>query len=595
MNSLRIGRFAALVLSAAAVSGAEENPVSAERAYVNGQVFTSDRAGTVTQAIAIRGGRIVYVGSDDGVKAYIGPETTKVDLKGRTLLPGLIDAHMHPLGAGSQLLKCSLNYESLTVVEFQKRVQTCVDQAPPGGPDDWLEIVGWFQESMRPSGVKTSRATLDALKTTRPILVRSTFGHTVLANTRALALAKMTKATPDPIGGKIWRDASGEPTGLLEDSAFTVFDSLVPKPTVEQDVQAASAALKAMNQQGVTSFLDAWARPDAMTAFSILRKTGRLTARAHFAPPIEPEENKEISAAVDRIVSFRKSFDEGPIGTEPGITIRNCKLFLDGVISAPAFTGAMLEPYRRNAGTAQHPRWVAGTSRGPDVYFSPRDLSKILIELGRAGIDPHLHADGDGAVRAALDAIESLRKTLPDSDIRPAIAHDEIVALEDFPRFKALDVTAVLSFQWGKPAGDTLGVTDYFGPQRMKLLEPYGRLAQAGARISYGSDWPVDALDEWFALKVGVTRTNSPDVPDEYRGRLGDDPGLSRDQVLRAITINAAYQLHQDDQIGSLEVGKLADLIVLDRNFTKIPAEEIARIKVVETVVGGKVVYANEH
>lgn len=595
MNSLRIGQFATLVLAAAAVSGADANPVSAERAYVNGQVFTSDRAGTVTQAIAIRGGRIVYVGSDDGVKAFIGPETTKVDLKGRTLMPGLIDAHMHPLGAGSQLLKCSLNYESLTVVEFQKRVQACVDQAPPGGPDDWLEIVGWFQESMRPSGVKTSRATLDALKTTRPILVRSTFGHTALANTRALALAKMTKATTDPVGGKIWRDASGEPTGLLEDSAFTVFDSLVPKPTVEQDVQAASAALKAMNQQGVTSFLDAWARPDAMTAFSMLRKTGRLTARAHFAPPIEPEENKEIRAAVDRIVSFRQKFDEGPIGTEAGVTVRNCKLFLDGVISAPAFTGAMVEPYRRNAGTAQHPRWVAGTSRGPDVYFSPGDLSQILIELGRAGIDPHLHADGDGAVRAALDGIESLRKALPGSDIRPAIAHDEIVALEDFPRFKTLDVTAVLSFQWGKPAGDTLGVTDYFGPQRMKLLEPYGRLAQAGARISYGSDWPVDALDEWFALKVGVTRTNSPDAPAEYRGRLGDDPGLSRDQVLRAITINAAYQLHQDDQIGSLEVGKLADLIVLDRDLMKIPDEEIARIKVVETVVGGKVVYAAEH
>jgi predicted amidohydrolase YtcJ len=294
-------------------------------------------------------------------------------------------------------------------------------------------------------------------------------------------------------------------------------------------------------------------------------------------------------------VAFRKTFDEGPIGTEAGITVRNCKLFLDGVISAPAFTGAMLEPYRRNAGTAQHPRWVAGTSRGPDVYFSPRDLSQILIELGRAGIDPHLHADGDGAVRAALDGIESLRETLPKSDIRPAIAHDEIVALEDFPRFKTLDVTAVLSFQWGKPAGDTLGVTDYFGPQRMKLLEPYGRLAQAGARISYGSDWPVDALDEWFALKVGVTRTNSPDVPAEYRGRLGDDPGLSRDQVLRAITINAAYQLHQDDQIGSLEVGKLADLIVLDRNLMKIPAEEIAQIKVIETVVGGKVVYTTEH
>ena len=149
----------------------------------------------------------------------------------------------------------------------------------------------------------------------------------------------------------------------------------------------------------------------------------------------------------------------------------------------------------------------------------------------------------------------------------------------------------MLSFQWEKPAGDTLGLRNYFGPARMKILEPAGLLAAAGARIAYGSDWPVDKLDEWFALKVSVTRTNSPDAPAEYRGRLGDDPGLSPQAVLRAITINAAYELHQDDITGSLEVGKFADLIVLDRNPLKIPGEEIANTQVLETVVGGNVIY----
>jgi len=145
--------------------------------------------------------------------------------------------------------------------------------------------------------------------------------------------------------------------------------------------------------------------------------------------------------------------------------------------------------------------------------------------------------------------------------------------------------------QWEKPAGDTLGLTNYFGPARMKILEPAGLLAAAGARIAFGSDWPVDKLDEWFALKVGVTRTNAPDAPPEFRGRLGDDPGLSRDDVLRAATINAAYELHEDQATGSLELGKFADLIVLDRNPLTVPAEEIAQTQVLETVVGGQVVY----
>jgi predicted amidohydrolase YtcJ len=226
------------------------------------------------------------------------------------------------------------------------------------------------------------------------------------------------------------------------------------------------------------------------------------------------------------------------------------------------------------------------------VYFPADALATVLIALGRAGIDPHMHADGDGAVRAGLDGAAALRKALPGADIRPAIAHNEIVAPSDFKRYHELNVIAVLSFQWEKPAGDTLGVRDYFGPERMKILEPAGLLAAAGARIAYGSDWPVDALDEWFAFKVGVTRTNSPKAPQEYRGRLGDDPGLSRETVLRAATINAAYELHQDDSSGSLEAGKLADLIVLDRNPLTVPAEDIANVKVLETVLGGTVVFS---
>lgn len=563
----------------------------ADRVYRNGVIFTVDARDRTAEALAIRDGRIVYVGSNQGLVPFVDAATKSVDLKGRFLMPGLVDGHMHPLGAGKQLLKCSLNYESLTVDELQLRVQACIDHQASKDPDAWLEVVSWFQESMRPAGVKTSRATLDVLKTTRPIILHSSFGHTVLANTRALALAKITASTPDPVGGKIWRGADGEPTGLLEDAAFAVFSGLLPKPTAEENVTAATAALQAMSRQGVTSFLDADAPAEDMAAFAAVRRAGGLTARAHFAPQIEPTEAGDARSAIARVVAFAKQYDEGAIAGAPGITVRNAKLYLDGVIAAPALTGAMQEPYLTNSGTTAKPNWVPGPSRGPAVYFSAEALATLLVGLGRAGIDPHMHADGDGAVHAALDGIQALRKALPGADIRPAIAHDEIVDPADFSRYKLLGAIPVLSFQWEKPAGDTLGLKDYFGPARMKILEPAGLLSAAGARIAFGSDWPVDKLDEWFALKVGVTRTNAPDAGPEYRGRLGDDPGLSREAVIRAATIDAAYELHQDEATGSLEVGKFADLIVLDRNPLKVPAEEIAKTQVLETVVGGKVVY----
>src|SRR5579859_2068572 len=233
--SLRNARLTFLPMSLLlAVSFANgQNPTNqpADRVYRNGVIFTSDAKHPTAEALAIRDGRIVYVGNDLGLKPFLGSATMTVDLKGRFLMPGLIDGHMHPLEAGLQLLKCNLNYASLTVGELQQQVQTCLDQAPAKGPNDWLEVVNWFQESMKPAGVKTSRATLDALKTTRPIIVRSSFGHTVLANSRALELAKIKAGTPDPIGGKIWKDAAGQPTGLLEDAAFAVFQTLLPKST----------------------------------------------------------------------------------------------------------------------------------------------------------------------------------------------------------------------------------------------------------------------------------------------------------------------------------------------------------------------------
>jgi predicted amidohydrolase YtcJ len=580
---------AAIAGSAAIAAGTAAIPTPADTVYRHGYVYTVDAHDSVQQALAVRDGRFVYVGNEAGVTPFIGGRTTVVDLHGRMLMPGLVDGHMHPLQGGASLMKCNLNYQQLTVAQMQARIQACLDQTRAREPDAWLEVVNWFQEGMMPAGVATNRALLDRLQTRRPIIVESSFGHSSLVNSRALQLAGLGRATPDPLGGKIAHDAAGDPTGLLDDAAQELVSRKMPAATAEDDLKSAKAALDALRRQGITTFLDAAAERPALAAFSRLQHDGALTARAHFALLITPPEGRDAAAATATVVALARQYDSGAIGPRPAITVRNVKLFLDGVISAPALSGAMLQPYFEPAADG---RWVAGKNRGPEVYFPAPILRPLLIDVVAAGLEPHMHADGDRAVEEGLDGIQAIRTAFPGRDVRAAIAHDEIVDPSDFPRYRALDAIPVLSFQWEKRASDTVdNAEQYLGPERFKYMEPAAFLASAGARIAYGSDWPVDPLDEWFALKVGVTRTNAPSAGAKYAGRLSEDAGLTVPAVLRAITMNASYELHQDALTGSIEVGKLADLIVLDRNVLDIPPQQIAEVKVLQTVVGGQVVY----
>ena len=568
-----------LALGCATVASATAAP---DTLFINGYVYTVDRSDSVQEAVAVANGRVSYVGSNAGAKALASATTQVVDLQGRMLMPGLVDGHMHPLEGGVVLTKCNLNYERLTVPQFQQRIQTCLDRTKSKEPDEWLEVVNWFQQDMLPPGVQLTHETLDVLKTHRPIAVMSSFGHSVLANARALQLAHVDASTRDPVGGKVQHEANGEPSGILEDAAFEMVTKLIPPYSAQENVGAARVALDALRRQGVTTFFDALAEPADLDSFTAVQRAGGLTARGHFAPRIQPAANLDPDKAVGVIKAIAIKYDQGPLQPTPTISVHNTKLFLDGVITAPAFTGAMLEPYL-----------TRGNDRGPPVYFPAPQLRALLLGLARNGLEPHMHADGDRAVHEALDAIEAMRKEFPESKIRAAIAHDEIVSPADFPRFARLAAIPVLSFQWEKPAPDTLeGARDYLGPERFKYMEPAGYLASAGARIAFGSDWPVDRLDEWFALKVGVTRENAPSAGPRYSGRLSTDTGLTVAQVIRAITANSAYELHAEQQVGSIEVGKFADLIVLDRNITRIPPRQIAEVKVLLTVVGGKPVYA---
>ncbi|MBV7574361.1 amidohydrolase [Pseudomonas sp. PDM32] len=563
----------------------------------NGYVYTVDGQNSVQQAIAISGGKIVYVGSDAGVDGYIGKQTQLIDLAGRMLMPGFVDAHMHPGDGGRAMTLCDLKYQTMTRAQFQASIQACLDAEKDKGPDVWLEVGSWDRMGMTGLDGDADKSTLDALKTQRPIQVRSTDFHTVLTNSRGLELAGINKSTADPEDGKYRRDSAGNPNGICEDGAAESLAAVVPPATDAEKLNQTRAALDAMRQQGITSFFDALSGPESGKAFTTLQKTGELTARALLAIKLDP-----AAAAADPVKTIAEAkalantYDQGEVRVAPGVSMRHVKLFMDGIINAPADTGAMLTPYLHNSGTEQAPKWTPGKNLG-ELYFPPQVLNPLVLQAVKAGLDPHLHATGERAVRDALDSVAYVRKELPGADFRPAIAHAESVDPADYPRFKALDVTATMSFQWAQQAPSTVdGTSDHLGAERFERMEPSGSIAHAGGRVAFGSDWPVDPLDEFLALKVGVTRSGDPTNPHsygpKYAGRLNSDPAMSRAEVLRSITLNAAQQLKLEAVLGSVEVGKFADLIVLDKNFMQVPEEALGRNDVLLTLVGGKVVWA---
>lgn len=549
------------VVSTLALVGCQtQGSAAADMVMRNGQVYTVDGQDSVHQALAVAGGKIIYVGSDAGVNSYIGQQTQVIDLAGRMLMPGFVDAHMHPGDGGRALTLCDLNYRPMTRPMFQAAIQACLDASADKGPDVWLEVGSWDRMAMVGLDGDPDKSTLDALDTRRPIQVRSSDFHTLLTNSRGLALAGVDRHTANPADGKFIRDSAGNPTGVCEDGAANMVASVVPPVTDAEKLKQIRAALDAMRQQGITSFMDAYSSPENGKAFTTLQHSGELTARALLAIRLDPD-----AAAADPVKTIAgvkalaAVYDQGETQAAPGVSLRHVKLFMDGIINAPADTGALLTPYMHNVGTETAPKWIPGKNLG-DLYFPEPVLKPLLLQAVRASLDPHLHATGERAVREALNSIEYVRQQLPDKGFRPAIAHAETVDPADYSRFKALDVTATMSFQWAQQAPSVLDSTgDHLGPERLARMEPFGSIHNAGGRIAYGSDWPVDPLDPFLALKVGVTRSGDPLNPHsfgpEYAGKLNADPALSRSEVIRAVTFNAAQQLNLDKVLGSLEVG----------------------------------------
>lgn len=574
-----------LVSCSDAFDGSEHD---AETVLKNGFIWTVDASDSVEQAIAIRDGKIIYVGDDAGADSFIGPSTEVVDLKGKMVMPGVHDAHMHPLGGGSTLAACNLNYEALTIAQFQSRIQQCLDAE--GDTTAPLVVQLWFRQAMQPVDTEVDRHVLDALETNRPVFVYSTDGHSLLVNSEVIEQANITSATEVNGDGHIVYDQAGEPTGIFEDAARELPEILLPEESAKDTLVAAEKAFEALAAQGVTSFMDQFSDEKIATAATEIRERGRLTARLFLAPDVDASHAAEDPAgAVEQIVAFRERWATVN-ESAPGIQVNNAgELMQDGVIQAPALTASMLEPYFVNRGTLEQPDWRPGNDPAPAPYYSVSDMANLVGYMIENRISPSVHAIGDRAVRETLDAFE-IARSRTDVDIPLSIAHTESVHPDDLLRFEKLDVQAVMGLQWAKPSFDSIDAAqNTLGPERFARTEPIGSLTDAGALVALGSDWPVDRLNVWLALEVAVTREN-PEYPDLYPGKLGDDRPLTIAEGIRVVTLNGARAMINDSHTGSLEVDKYADLIVLDRNITE-DGISIHDTRVLATMVGGRLVF----
>jgi predicted amidohydrolase YtcJ len=371
------------------------------------------------------------------------------------------------------------------------------------------------------------------------------------------------------------------------------FDS-IPTGTPEQCVLIARHVQRVLNQQGVTTVMDTRVYEEQLKAFAVLRDRGELTLRMCGAREITPDSvagPQDAARALDELVAFNQRWNDPVWQPAPGFGVSHVKFFVDGVLQPPTMTASLLQPYRKNKGTHAQPDWQPTEDYG-DLYFTPDVFNALINECGRTGVHPHMHTVAEGAIEMALDALQEMRQAWPQKDVRPGLAHNELAAPHQYARFAELDVTAVLSYQWaGLPAVLIEEERAMLGEARFPHLEPQGRFLDAGARLAYGSDWPIDRLDEWYNLQIAMTRRAWDAEGNPAGPRLDNDRNLTLTEVLRSATIDAAYMIARDEEIGSLEPGKLADLIVLKDDIFSNPPETLFKTRVMCTVVGGKVVW----
>ncbi|MER7398912.1 amidohydrolase [Streptomyces sp. NPDC000151] len=543
----------------------------ADLVFTGGPVHTVDPARSRATALAVRGERIVAVGHDE-VHDLIGPRTEVVDLRGRLLVPGFQDAHVHPVGGGVELGQCDLT-GAVTAAEYRERIRAYADAHPEA---EWITGGGWSMEAF-PGGTPT-RQFLDALVPDRPVYLVNRDHHGGWANTRALERAGIDARTPDPADGRLEREADGHPTGMLQEGAMTLVAAAVPEPTLATLTEGLLRAQALLHSYGITAWQDALlgdhaGMADPSPAYAAAVRAGQLTARVTGSLWWDRARGTE---QLPELLARREELTAGRLRAT------TVKIMQDGI--AENHTAALLHPYLTACGCASDNSGIS--------FIEPEALRHYVTELDAHGFQVHFHALGDRAVRESLDAVEAARQANGWTDHRPHLAHLQIVHPDDVPRFRRLGATANIQALWAshEPQMDDLTIP-FLGAERTAHQYPFGDLLRSGATLAAGSDWPVSSPDPMAALHTAVHRrqpeaaADSPAFLPEQRLDLG--------AALAAYTAGSAYVNHLDDT-GTLRAGNLADLAVLDRDPFEDPTGDIAATRVLQTYVGGVRVHATD-
>jgi predicted amidohydrolase YtcJ len=549
------------------------NGSAADLVITGGAVYTVDAARRWAQAVAIRDGRFVAVGTDEDVRGMVGPGTEVLDLAGRMILPGFQDAHIHPPASGLEMLRCNLS-EAHSPEEYGRIV---AEYAAAHPDEPWILGGGWSMDTF-PGGTP-SKGILDRLVPDRPAFLTNRDGHGAWVNSRALEIAGITRETPDPADGRIEHDASGEPSGTLHEGAMTLVDRHAPTPTTADVLEGLKIAQAYLHALGITAWQDAIVGGpyETFDAYVQAAESGDLTARVVAALWWERD------AGLEQLDGFLDRRLKGEVGRFRATSI---KIMQDGICEN--FTAAVLDPYLDADG---HPTGNRGLS-----FVDPQLLKGYVEALDAEGFQVHFHAIGERAVREALDAIEAARAANGPSDHRHHISHIQVVHPDDVPRFHTLGVVANGQPLWAcnEPQMTELTIP-FLGPKRSRWQYPFGSLLRAGAQLAFGSDWSVSSCDPLEEIHVAVNRKVPPGYAYGRGGPEEDEVFLPDERItladaIHAFTMGSAFVNHLDDT-GSIEVGKLADLVVVDRNLFEHPPEEIAEANVELTLVEGERVY----
>ena len=565
IRSIRLAvQFLGLVLGTAYISSAQGLIVEpADIIVIHGRVYTENPKEPWAQAVAIRGSKIVAVGDDATVEKMRGMGTKVIDAGGKLILPGFTDCHIHFLDGSLSLGRVNLE-GAKDASDIQKKLREYASEHPG---DDWILGRGWNYAMFGPEALPHKKY-LDEIFPNRPVFLEGFDGHTYWANSKALALAGITRETPNPPNGIIVRDPqTGEATGALKESAQDLVAKVIPKPTRADKLLALRAGMKWANEHGITRVHSAGGDFESLDLYEEMRHRGDLSVRMYVAyflvpPQLRPKDLDSIEAA-------RKKFHDDWIDASA------VKFMVDGVVES--HTAAMIEPYSDDPSLKGKPFW------------EPANYNAAVAELDKRGLQLFTHAIGDYGVRMTLDAYENAKQGNHNRDRRSRIEHIETVAAADIPRFGKLGVIASMQPLHSYPDSDTLDVwARNVGPDRASRAWAWKSIADGGGHLAFGSDWPVVTLSPWEGIQTAVTRQTAEGTP---AGGFVPEQRLTVQQAVDGYTLGAAFAGRREKTEGSLEVGKLADLIILSQNIFDVNPHKIGATKVVTTIVGGRLVY----